>query len=85
METGAVYVVTKSNLGGTLVEGDVFYKSFDGKYHNVTCDTVFDKDEIIGEFQYEPYTKCVCLVDENGEWHVFNVDYVRSVLDELSV
>lgn len=82
METGTVYVVTKSNLGGTFVEGDVFYKSFDGKYHNVTCDTVFDKDEIIGEFEYKP---CVCLVDENREWHVFNVDYVRSVLDELSV
>ena len=57
METGTVYVVTKSNIGGTFVAGDVFYKSLDGKYHNVTCDTVFDSDEIIGtktlyEFQH---------------------------------
>ncbi len=68
METGTVYVVTKSNLGGTFVEGDVFYKSLDGKYHNVTCDTVFDSDEIIGEY----------------ECHVFSVDYVRSVINEIS-
>lgn len=85
METGTVYVVTKSNIGGTFVAGDVFYKSLDGKYHNVTCDTVFDSDEIIGEFEYRPYAKCVCLVDENGECHVFNTDYVRSVINGLSV
>lgn len=84
METGTVYVVTKSNLGGTFVTGDVFYQSLDGKYHNVTCDTVFEPNEVFGEFQFEPYAKCVCLVDEYDNCHVYNTDYVRSVLNELS-
>ena len=35
-------------------------------------------------FEYEPYAKCVCLVDVNDECHVFSVDYVRSVINELS-